>query len=104
MYDLAADYIIHYRITARARGVKLRLWEPAKKSARRSQPYLYAANYLLKSFEEAKEFLRNYLVANGGNGAVSLDIASEGKLRILAYPTWNDFNAGVAHKQVSHSA
>ena len=104
MYDLADDYTIYYRITARARGVKLRLWEPAKKSSLRSQPYLYVANYLLRSFEEAKEFLRSYFVAHGGNGSVSLNIASEGKLRILAYPTWNDFNPGIAHKQVSRSA
>ena len=104
MYDLADDYTIYYRITARGRGVNLRLWEPAKKSARRSQPYLYAANYLLQSFEEAKEFLKNYLVAHGGNGGLGLEIASEGKLRILAYPTWNDFSAEVSCHQVSHSA
>lgn len=89
MYALASDHVLHFQISERPGGVRLTLWELAPNKADQLKPYLYRINYYLNSFEEARGFLRQHLLINGASGVARLEIPSEGKVRVMPYPTWN---------------
>ena len=52
---------IRYKITPHASGATLCLWEMARTSDTRDQPFLFKINQRVSSKEEAQKLLRNYL-------------------------------------------
>lgn len=89
MYALASDHVLNYRITEQASGVRLTMWEMAQSIEGRPKPYLYRINCCFDNVESAKATLKQHLILNGATGVASLEIPTEGKVRILPYPTWS---------------
>lgn len=99
MLALAFDHTIHYRITVKPTGVTLTFWEPALKTEERTKPYLYLANYAFSTEDEAKAMLKRHLVLNGANGVSSLNLPTEGKIRVMPYPTWPNCEVEIFSRQ-----
>lgn len=93
MYALATDHILNYRITEYSGGVRLTMWETSCASDDRRKPYLYRVHCFVENIEAARSALRKHLALNGASGVTSLEIPSEGKVRIMPYPTWGDCEA-----------
>ncbi|MFE4104871.1 hypothetical protein [Almyronema epifaneia] len=89
MFVLDTDYTIHYRITESKGSFKLAFWEPAPRNEYRTQPYLFMANYVLRSIEEARDILKQYILMSGANSLPSTELPNHGKIRIFPHPTWS---------------
>lgn len=58
-------------------------------------PYLYIANYLLKSVEEAHQLLKDHLFVNGVATVDALEFTQQGCINLVPYPTWSHFNVSL---------
>ncbi|HIK44536.1 MAG TPA: hypothetical protein IGR64_06560 [Leptolyngbyaceae cyanobacterium M65_K2018_010] len=95
MYALAADHLLYYKISPEAGGFRLRLWETPAASTHREVNYLYILNFRVASVAEAKAVLAHHLALNGSALASDLtDLPKKGKIRLMAFPTWNGSNIG----------
>lgn len=91
MYALAADHLLYYKITSGPEGCRLRIWEVPDTAEEGEQgSYLYIINLRVANVVEAKAVLTHHLALNGGALACNqADFPHKGKIRIMAFPTWN---------------
>jgi hypothetical protein len=90
MYALATDHLLYYKITPEPDGFKLRIWETPAMDGNRQGAYLYILNHQVSSMAEARAVLANHLSLNGGALACDqAELPHKGKIRLLAFPTWN---------------
>ena len=71
------------------------LRETAPRNHNRLKPYLYAANYTVKSLDEAYQLLREYLYTNGVTAVDNLSFPSRGKIEVIPGGAWSDFEANI---------
>jgi hypothetical protein len=94
MYALATDHLLYYKITPEPDGFKLRLWETATGAGDSQDGYLYIINYRVTSMAAAKAVLTNHLTFNGSALPCNqAELPYKGKIRLLAFPTWNGCEA-----------
>jgi hypothetical protein len=90
MYALATDHLLYYKITSEPSGLKLRIWETPDLVQDRHGAYLYVLNFRVADMAEARSILTRHLDLNGGALACDqAELPHKGKIRILAFPTWN---------------
>ena len=90
MYALATDHLLYYKITPEPDGFKLRIWETPATAGDQQGAYLYILNRQVSSMAEARTLLSGHLGLNGGALACDQDeLPQKGKIRLLAFPTWN---------------
>lgn len=90
MYALAIDHLLYYKITSEPNGLKLRIWETPETAQDHHSHYLYILNLRVANMAEAREVLSQHLGQNGGALACDqAELPHKGKIRILAFPTWN---------------
>jgi hypothetical protein len=90
MYALATDHLLYYKITSEHSGLKLRIWETPDLAKDCHETYLYVLNFRVADMAEAKSILTRHLGLNGGALACDqAELPHKGKIRILAFPTWN---------------
>ena len=94
MYALATDHLLYYKITPEPDGFKIRIWEAPATEGDHHGAYLYILNRQVSSMAEARALLSEHLGLNGGALACNqAELPKKGKIRILAFPTWNDHQA-----------
>ncbi|MFH7243139.1 MAG: hypothetical protein ACHWZW_09850 [Spirulina sp.] len=90
MYALATDHLLYYKIISEPSGLKLRIWETPDLVPDRHGAYLYVLNLRVADMAEARSILTRHLDLNGGALACDQgELPHKGKIRILAFPTWN---------------
>lgn len=89
MLTIANNHTIQYRIFPSDRGVKLSFWEPAHSNEYRPQPYTFMVNYQLKSVEEARDVLQQYLTLSGAGLLKTVTLPVHGKIKVLPHATWS---------------
>lgn len=88
MLTIANNHTIQYRIFPSDRGVKLSFWEPANSNEYRPQPYTFMVNYQLKSVDEARDVLQQYLTLSGAGLLKTDKLPIHGKIKVLPHATW----------------
>ncbi|NEP16021.1 MAG: hypothetical protein F6J97_03850 [Leptolyngbya sp. SIO4C1] len=96
MFVPSTKHVIHYRIAPKSGSVRLTFWEMAPRRPKQLYPYLYIANYLLDSIEEAHQLLRDHLYVNGVASVESLKFSQQGQINVTPYPALStSFNIGL---------
>ncbi|MEO1400153.1 MAG: hypothetical protein AAFV72_02750 [Cyanobacteria bacterium J06635_1] len=95
MFVSSKKHAIHYRISPQLGSVRLTFWEMAPRKSKQMYPYLYIANYLLKSVEEAHQLLKDHLFVNGVATVDALEFTQQGCINLVPYPTWSRFNVSL---------
>lgn len=104
MFPSTIDHEINYRIHPQLKYVRLTMWESAPLHLQSVTPYLYVLNYIVKSVEDARQAVRDYLFVNGVATADELDIPHHGRIRVLPYPTWSNFEVCVEEVAISQAS
>ncbi len=93
MFPNTACHTIKYRISCQhssPRATRLTFRETAPRTHNRLKPYLYAANYTVRSVDEAYQLLRQYLYTNGVIAVEDLDFPRRGKIEVVPGKAWCD--------------
>lgn len=91
MFPNTAHLTVTYRIVRDPdpyRPVRLNFREKAPRTYSRLRPYLYAANYSVRTVDEACQLLRNYLHTNGVIAVDQLKFPRYGKIRLTPASSW----------------
>ncbi|MBT9316169.1 hypothetical protein [Leptothoe spongobia] len=98
MFPNTASHTIKYRISCQQsarKATRVTLRETAPRNHNRLKPYLYAANYTVKSIDEAYQLLREYLYTNGVTAVEDLDFPTRGKIEVVPGAAWSGFQANI---------
>lgn len=98
MFPNTACHTIKYRISSQQnspRATRVTLREAAPRNQNRLKPYLYAANYTVKSLDEAHQLLREYLYTNGVTAVDDLNFPRRGKIEVVPGAAWSGFQANI---------
>ncbi|NEQ51569.1 MAG: hypothetical protein F6K11_15740 [Leptolyngbya sp. SIO3F4] len=87
-------YCISYQQSSQ-RATRVTFRETAPRNNNRLKPYLYAANYTVRSLDEAYQLLREYLYTNGVTAVEDLDFPNRGKIEIVPGAAWSGFQAKI---------
>ncbi|MEA5463079.1 hypothetical protein [Leptothoe sp. PORK10 BA2] len=91
MFPNTACHTIKYRISCQRssnKATRLTFRETAPRNKNRLKPYLYAANYTVKSVDDAYQLLREYLYTNGVTAVEELTFPSRGKIEVIPGAAW----------------
>lgn len=91
MFPNTACHTIKYRISRQKTSpqtTRLTLRETAPRNNNRLKPYLYAANYTVRSADEAYRLLRDYLYTNGVTAVENLIFPHRGKIEVVPDSSW----------------
>lgn len=98
MFPNTACHTIKYRISCQhnsSRATRLTFRETAPRNQNRLKPYLYAANYTVRSVDEACQLLREYLYTNGVTAVENLNFPKRGRIEVVPGSAWCDFEASI---------
>ncbi|MGD1853514.1 MAG: hypothetical protein ACFB2W_04620 [Leptolyngbyaceae cyanobacterium] len=98
MFLNTACHTIRYRISCQQssrKATRVTLRESAPRNQDRLKPYLYAANYTVRSIDEAYQLLREYLYTNGVTAVDDLDFPNRGKIEVVPGAAWSGFQASI---------
>ncbi|MEM7063135.1 MAG: hypothetical protein AAF572_08220 [Cyanobacteria bacterium P01_B01_bin.77] len=98
MFPNTACHTIKYRISCQNsshRATRLTFRETAPRNHNRLKPYLYAANYTVRSIDEAYQLLREYLYTNGVTAVEELNFPNRGKIEVIPGSAWCGFKASI---------
>ncbi len=98
MFPNTACHTIKYRISCQhssPKSTRLTLRETAPRNQNRLKPYLYAANYTVRSVDEAYQLLREYLYTNGVTAVEELNFPNRGKIEVVPMAAWCGFQANI---------
>ena len=98
MFPNTACHTIKYRISCQQnspKATRLTFRETAPRNQNRLKPYLYAANYTVRSVDEAYQLLREYLYTNGVTTVENLIFPSRGRIEVIPGSTWCGFQASI---------
>ncbi|MEM9482788.1 MAG: hypothetical protein AAGA83_03760 [Cyanobacteria bacterium P01_F01_bin.116] len=98
MFLNTACHTIKYRISRQQsspRATRVTLRETAPRNQNRLKPYLYAANYTVRSLDEAYQLLREYLYTNGVTAVEDLSFPNKGKIEVVPGAAWSGFQANI---------
>lgn len=98
MFPNTACHTIKYRISCQqsaSRATRVTLRETAPRNQNRLKPYLYAANYTVRSLDEAYQLLREYLYTNGVTAVEDLNFPKRGKIEVIPGAAWSGFQASI---------
>ncbi|MEM6254420.1 MAG: hypothetical protein AAF821_16005 [Cyanobacteria bacterium P01_D01_bin.156] len=91
MFPNTARHTIKYRISSQQsppQTTRLTFRETAPRNPNRLKPYLYAANYTVRSIDEAYRLLRDYLYTNGVTAVENLTFPHRGKIEVIPGASW----------------
>lgn len=98
MFPNTACHTIKYRISCQSsshRTTRLTFRETAPRNHNRLKPYLYAANYTVRSIDEAHQLLRQYLYTNGVMAVEDLSFPHRGKIEVVPGAAWCGSQANI---------
>ena len=98
MFPNTARHTIKYRISCQhnsPRTTRLTFRETAPRNHDRLKPYLYTANYAVRSVDEAHQLLREYLYTNGVTAVEELDFPHHGRIEVIPGAAWCGFQANI---------
>ena len=98
MFPNTACHTIKYRISGQRsahKPTRLTFRETAPRNKNRLKPYLYAANYTVKSVDEAYQLLREYLYTNGVTAVEELTFPKRGKIEVIPGAAWCGVQANI---------
>ena len=99
MFPNTACHTIKYRISYQQSSptiTRVTFRETAPRNQDRLKPYLYTANYTVRSVDEAYQLLREYLYTNGVTAVEELDFPNRGKIEVIpGTAAWCGFEASI---------